>query len=930
MKNVVSRVGVSGLSLFASLLASTSAIAQQVVTNGDTELFFQVNASPPGTITLDNGTLAIQENMNITGPDIIIGAGGGTIDTFSQYGWSPVPSDATLGTVLSGNGTFTKAGEGTLTLTGMNTFAGRTEITGGTLALSGQGRLNQSSSVWVGSGATFDISAAAAAQLAQLDGNGSVVLGNNYLNVGNGTFNGIISGNGGINVDSGTLTLAGDNTFTGQASTSANGVLQIGDGGATGVVTGNILNYGGVVFNRSAVGGPITYVGAITGPGSLGFSGGATYILSSSSSSSGEVTIDAGTTLQWGTGGAAGWIGPSTLSISAGPITNNGALIINRSSDRIYQGKINGIGSFTKQGSGLVALTNTNGYSGLTNVEEGTLLIDGSIAASSQTKVFSGATLTGSGTVGNTTVVTGGIFAPGNHAASISGAHREVSSIGTMSVAGDLNLGAGSNFDVKVDDQGHSDKASVSGRVNIDTAAKVRVSTLTGTDDGSTYASETTYTILTSNGGISGQFDSYVVENFAFLDASLLQGTGDIKLKLSRNNVQVTDIAVTPNQKGAASALSGFDTSNPVYQRMLGMSAEEARAVYDSVSGEVHASGQQSVDYTFNLFTSSLVGDMPGGRASGRQTVALGYAEEPQRSTHPGLAAVTPSLQPTGLFDTAWITPLGGFGTINNDANAAELDWSAGGLAFGFDRSIASGGSTTKFGIGFGYLASHGDVDVRSSKYDTKGGFLGAHAGWTDGTVDISGRLAYGLTDVSTERDIRVGSIARTATADYWTHTFGGGVEVSYGFVLPGETRLKPVGTFDLEWSGHNGVTENGAESLNALVSSANRWQADAGMGLEVEHATLLESGANVIWKARALYERALADATPTQALALQGNPGTQFVVEGASTARDRLVLGAGLDFKPAENVRISLNYAGKLSASQSTHVFGAKLGVNF
>jgi outer membrane autotransporter protein len=148
--------------------------------------------------------------------------------------------------------------------------------------------------------------------------------------------------------------------------------------------------------------------------------------------------------------------------------------------------------------------------------------------------------------------------------------------------------------------------------------------------------------------------------------------------------------------------------------------------------------------------------------------------------------------------------------------------------------------------------------------------------------------------------------------------------------VLPGETKLKPVGTFDFEWSGHNGVTENGAESLNALVSSANRWQADAGMGLEVEHATLLESGANVIWKARALYERALADATPTQALALQGNPGTQFVVEGASTARDRLVLGAGLDFKPAENVRISINYAGKLSASQSTHVFGAKLGVNF
>jgi len=914
----------------AVLLASTSAYAQQVVTNGDTELFFQVNASPPGTITLDNGTLAIQENMSITGPDIIIGAGGGTIDTFSPYGFSVAPSDATLGTVLSGNGTFTKAGEGTLTLTGINTFTGGTEITGGTLALSGQGRLNQSSSVWVSAGATFDVSAATAAAILELNGGGAVVLGNNSLNVDSGSFYGIISGNGGVNVGSGTLMLAGDNTFTGQASTGANGVLQIGNGGTTGIVTGNILNYGSVIFDRSAAGGPITYAGAVTGPGSLSFEGGATYILTSSSSSSGAVTIDAGTTLQWGTGGAAGWIGPSTLSISAGPITNNGALIINRSSDRIYQGKINGTGSFTKQGNGLVALTNTNGYAGQTNVEAGTLLVDGSIAASSQTKVLSGATLTGSGTVGKTTVLNGGIFAPGNHAASVSGAHKKVSSIGTMTVAGDLSLGAGSNFDVKVDDQGHADKASVSGAVNIDAAAKVRVSALNGTDDGSTYAPETTYTILTSTGGITGQFDSSVFENFAFLDASLLQGSSDIKLLLSRNNVQVTDVAVTGNQKGAASALSGFDTSDPVYQRMMGMSEEEVRAVYDSVSGEVHASGQQSVDYTFNLFTSSLVGGMSGGGAAGRQTAALGYTEEPQTRMHPGLAAVTPVARPTTVFDTAWITPLAGFGSIKNNGNAAKLDWAAGGLALGFDRSIASDGGVTKFGIGFGYLVSRGDVDARSSEYDTKGGFVGTHAGWTDGTVDFSGRLAYGLTDVSTSRVIRVGPITRTATADYWTHTFGGGVEASYGFALTNETKLKPVGTFNFEWSGHNGATETGAGSLNASVASESRWQADAGIGLEIEHTTQLANGSNVIWKARALYERALADTTPTQSLALQGNTGTQFLVDGASTARDRLVLGAGFDFKPAENRRVSLNYAGKLSKSQSTHVFGASLGIDF
>lgn len=80
-----------------------------------------------------------------------------------------------------------------------------------------------------------------------------------------------------------------------------------------------------------------------------------------------------------------------------------------------------------------------------------------------------------------------------------------------------------------------------------------------------------------------------------------------------------------------------------------------------------------------------------------------------------------------------------------------------------------------------------------------------------------------------------------------------GGVEVGYRLALTNETKLKPLGTFDFEWSGHNGATETGAGSHNASVASESRWQADAGIDLEVEHSTKLASGANVIWKARAL-----------------------------------------------------------------------------
>ncbi|GEM_PF-4443151 len=51
------------------------------------------------------------------------------------------------------------------------------------------------------------------------------------------------------------------------------------------------------------------------------------------------------------------------------------------------------------------------------------------------------------------------------------------------------------------------------------------------------------------SGAVTGQLESSVIENFAFLDATLLQGASDIKLKLSRNDAQVTDVAVTENRR---------------------------------------------------------------------------------------------------------------------------------------------------------------------------------------------------------------------------------------------------------------------------------------------------------------------------------------------------------------------------------------------
>ena len=110
-----------------------------------------------------------------------------------------------------------------------------------------------------------------------IDGGGTFNLGANELTVGGNNLStnvtGVIAdggGNGGtgarlVKTGTGTMTLSGANTYTGGTTISA-GTLQIGNGGTTGSVLGNITNNAALIFNRSDA---VTFGGAIGGSGTL-------------------------------------------------------------------------------------------------------------------------------------------------------------------------------------------------------------------------------------------------------------------------------------------------------------------------------------------------------------------------------------------------------------------------------------------------------------------------------------------------------------------------------------------------------------------------------------------------------------------------------------------------------------------------------------
>src|SRR5262249_43664934 len=148
-----------------------------------------------------------------------------------------------------------KIGTGTLTLSGANTYTGPTMVNAGTLQAGAGTALSSSRRVPAGGGATPAPAGVRAARCAAA-GRGELSLGSATLTTnGDGsdtTFSGTISGSGGlVKVGEGTLTLSGNNSYTGGTLLNE-GTLAVGSSRALG--TGTLTLADGITLQAAADG----------------------------------------------------------------------------------------------------------------------------------------------------------------------------------------------------------------------------------------------------------------------------------------------------------------------------------------------------------------------------------------------------------------------------------------------------------------------------------------------------------------------------------------------------------------------------------------------------------------------------------------------------------------------------------------------------
>ena len=376
-----------------------------------------VSIATGNTLTLDASGIDMStatQNLSIAAPLVLGVAQSWNVQTGRT---------ATVSASISGSA-LTKAGAGAVTLSGTNTFAGPTLVTGGTLTFS------TTSDATPGTG--FDISNNALVSIGYTTGATGDNIGTLAYSGTGGTLTSTINSTRTISTGSVTVASGASGIFN-----AGGGRCIINDNGtATGAGTFRVnigTNVVGAPDSRHDFNGNWTgFTGTLEANGTVNNStlklkangsganfnsdlSKATVVLSSAagtfnfaylSATGGTIRIgalsgSASTNLTLATGSGAGTfrIGEKNLSTTFDGTITNGATTA----------------SVDKRGTGVLTLTGTNTHTGTTTVTEGVLKYNGAKTGAGSTAVNTGATLAGTGSLaGTTSINTGGTLAPGD------------------------------------------------------------------------------------------------------------------------------------------------------------------------------------------------------------------------------------------------------------------------------------------------------------------------------------------------------------------------------------------------------------------------------------------------------------------------------------------------------------------------------------
>jgi len=723
-------------------------------------------------------------------------------------------------------------------------------------------------------------------------------------------------------------------------------VIRVGDGqgseGMTATIANTLTGTGGLVKTDP---GTLVLTGKNTWTGGTTISGGTLAVAADDALGRGDITFTSGAFRVLGTDyqrtghrfgiERSGW-GAIDVADAGNTFTVSRA---------IY-----GQGTFVKLGAGTLVTTGYSTYSGVIDVQEGTLRGDadalrvpkinvhgtlvydqawdganaseltgdglivkqgaGTLVMGGYPQAFTGTTRVDAGALvlgievsnaaelgGNVSVAHGAVLGGygavrGNvvtHGTVVPGYEASVTTPRMLRVGGNVDFASDSTLMI-TGSPGDVGTLAVNGHVTVEQGARLVIDASLGQ-----WVADQKYNVVTAAGGIAGTFGP-INSNFAFLNTLIAYSeSGNISLILQRNAAALEDAAVTPNQRAVAVAAGALGTGHAVYDRLIALDAPSARAAFTSLAGTLHASTQGAVLDSQRQVRDAVTrhlgdADLPGGQR----------ADDGRVST--------------------WFSVIGRDADYDGNADAAKVDSSDSGVLLGADLAVGDG---ARIGALLGHVKQNIHERSSSGSADVKGNQFGLYGDIASEALHLSGGVILAHHSIDTRRDIAIGADTARAYASRDADTTQGFAELGYGLGRAGAWKVEPfIQAAVVRWSGDR-ATERGA--TGALVVDDNDAHVTTGRA-GVHLGTALDGEGRFGLQATLAWQRAWGDVSPEARLRF-ADGGAGFMTTGAPLARNAGILDAGLVVRLTPALRLDASYTGQFAGKASDH--GGRLSLN-
>jgi uncharacterized protein with beta-barrel porin domain len=600
----------------------------------------------------------------------------------------------------------------------------------------------------------------------------------------------------------------------------------------------------------------------------------------------------------------------NTSTAGSAAITNSGlvqfgetstagsAAITSNNSGRVkfFNTSTAGSATITNNDSSVVQFMNasTAGSATITS-NGGSLLFSTTDTTSTATATLNaGALLAGTGSLGNTTINTGATFNP----------------TAAFRINGNLNFGAGSTLSLSVTPI-TAPLITVTGTATLGGGVQVTPN--------QRLTAAATYRIIDA-AALSGTFSGATISgNFATNPTLRYDlASGDVFLTLGPGLLTPLLPAgasrnVTAVAGAVDNALLAGTSPSAAFASIFNLTGNNLLNGLTQMSGETATGSQQPTFNAMTQFMGLMTDPFTAGRSNGANAPAYAGEEDSavnafassgkrrSKSEREAYAALYRKAPLARNYDPRWSVWAAGFGgsqttdgntALGSNTSSSRLFGMAAGADYIFSpRTIAGfalAGGGTSFSV---FNGGSGRSDLFQA---------GAFVRHTAGKAYVTGALAYGWQDVTTDRTVTVAGVDRLR-AQFNANAFSGRAEGGYRFVSPwmGGIGIAPYAagqftTFELPAYAEQVVS--GANTFALAYGSKSVTATRSELGLRADKSFALQT-AILTLRGRAAWAH---DFNPDRAVGatFQTLPGASFVVNGARQASDAALTTASAEVK--------------------------------